>query len=154
MDRHHLEDFVAGRTFETPEREVSTEEIIAFAVQFDPQEFHMDPDAGRESVFAAHVASGWHTAAMTMRLWVDHGPQVAGGLVGLGVDELRWRALEGGDRIRVHGEILEVTPSRSGRPRGTVRVRLRTLNQRGEEVQHMVCTILVPARGDGTGRPG
>jgi acyl dehydratase len=85
-----------------------------------------------------------------MRLWVDHGPVVEGGTVGLGVEDLRWGPLVPGDRLRVEGEILEVRPSRSGAPRGVVRLRLRTLNQRDEEVQHMVTAILVPAR-DGAG---
>jgi acyl dehydratase len=83
-----------------------------------------------------------------MRLWVDHGPAVDGGLVGLGVEELRWGPLVPGDRLRLEGEVLEVRPSRSGAPRGVVRIRVRTLNQRDEEVQHMVTAILVPARGD------
>ena len=97
-------------------------------------------------MFGRHVASGWHTAALTMRLWLEHGPQIAGGMVGLGVEELRWGPLVPGDRIRVEGEILEVRPSSSGAPRGVVRLRVRTLNQRDEEVQHMVPAILVPAR--------
>jgi acyl dehydratase len=118
----------------------------------DPQPFHTDPAAGPGSVFGRHVGSGWHTAAITMRLWVDHGPMVEGGTVGLGVEDIRWGPLVPGDRLRVEGEILEVRPSRSGAPRGVVRLRLRTLNQRDEVVQHMVTAILVPAR-DGTG-PG
>jgi acyl dehydratase len=142
-----LEDFTVGERFETPDREVGTDEIIAFASDFDPQYFHVDPAAARSSVFGGHVASGWHTAGMTMRLLLDHGPAVSGGLVGLGAEELRWGPLRGGDRIRVVGEVVEVRRSRSGGPRGVVKLRLRTLNQRDEEVQHMVTAILVPARG-------
>jgi acyl dehydratase len=78
---------------------------------------------------------------------LDHGPAVSGGLVGLGAEELRWGPLRGGDRIRVVGEVVEVRRSRSAAPRGVVKLRLRTLNQRDEEVQHMVTAILVPARG-------
>lgn len=142
----YFEDFRVGEVFETPDRPVSEEEIIAFAEDYDPQHFHTDPGSAHESVFGTHVASGWHTAAMTMRLFVDHAPPVAGGLVGLGVDELRWGPLRPGDRIHVVGEVLETRPSRSGAPRGVVRIRLRTLNQRAEEVQHMIPSILVPTR--------
>ena len=143
----HLEDFHPGDRFTTPEREVTEAEIVAFAREFDPQPFHTDPAAGAGSVFGRHVGSGWHTAALTMRMWVDHGPRVAGGMIGLGVEDLRWGPLVPGDRIRLEAEVLEVRPSRSGAPRGVVRIRLLTLNQRDEEVQHMIPTILVPARG-------
>jgi acyl dehydratase len=142
----YLEDFAVGDGFETPETEVSLEAIMAFARDYDPQPFHTDPRAAEESIFEGLAASGWHTAALTMRLWVDHGPPVAGGTVGLGADELRWKPLRGGDRIRVRGEVIEVRRSRSGAPRGVVRMRLVTLNQRDEEVQHMVTAILVPSR--------
>ena len=87
---HHLEDFHPGDRFVTPEREVTEAEIVAFAREFDPQPFHTDPAAGAGSVFGRHVGSGWHTAALTMRMWVDHGPRVAGGMIGLGVEDLRW----------------------------------------------------------------
>ena len=142
----HLEDLHPGDRFVTPEREVTEAEIVTFAREYDPQPFHTDPGAAAGSVFGRLVASGWHTTALTMRLWVDHGPRIAGGMVGLGVEELRWRPLLPGDRIRLEGEILEVRPSRSGAPRGVARMRIRTLNHRDEEVQHMVSTILVPAR--------
>jgi acyl dehydratase len=142
----YFEEFQVGEVFETPPRPVSEHEIVAFAEAYDPQHFHTDPGSAHESVFGTHVASGWHTAAMTMRLWVDHGPAVAGGLIGLGADELRWGPLRPGDRIRVVGEILETRSSSSGAPRGTIRVRLRTLNQHDAEVQHMIATILVPTR--------
>ena len=145
---HHLEDFAVGDRFETPETEVTAEAIVEFAGRYDPQPFHTDAAAARDSVFGRLVASGWHTAALTMRLWLDHGPQIAGGMVGLGAEELRWGAVEPGDRIRVVGEVLEVRASRSGAPRGVVRLRILTLNQRDEEVQHMTPTILVPSRGE------
>ena len=82
----YFEDFSAGETFTTVEVEVTTAEIIEFARLYDPQHFHTDPESAVDSVFGAHVGSGWHTAALTMRLWLDHGPPVAGGLVGLGVE--------------------------------------------------------------------
>jgi acyl dehydratase len=142
----HFDDVAVGDRFESPEVEVTAEAIIAFAREYDPQPFHLDPEAAAGSVFRGHVASGWHTGAMTMRLLVDHGPRFAGGVVGLGCDELRWAALRAGDRIRLAGEVVELRPSRSGAPRGVVRMRLRTLNQRGQEVQHMLTSLLVPTR--------
>jgi acyl dehydratase len=145
-DLRYFEDFRAGQVFDTPDRPVSGEEVVAFAQAFDPQYFHTDPASAAGSVFGGHVASGWHTAALTMRLWVDHGPPVAGGIIGLGADELRWGPLHPGDRIRVVGEVLDTRASRSGAPRGVVRIRLRTLNQDGAEVQHMIASILVPTR--------
>lgn len=141
-----FEDFAVGEVFTTPEIEVTTQEIVAFASRYDPQFFHTDPESAHLSVFGEHVASGWHTAALTMRLWHDHSPPVAGGLIGLGVEDLRWGPLRGGDRIHVTGEIVETRPSSSGAPRGVVRVRVRTLSHRDEEVQHMVAAILVPTR--------
>jgi acyl dehydratase len=141
-----LEDFHPGDRFTTPERGVDEAEIVAFARGWDPQPFHTDPAAAAASVFGRHIGSGWHTAAITMRLWVDHGPMVTGGIVGLGVDELRWGPLLPGDRLRLEVEVLEVRPSRSGAPRGVVRLRIRTLNQRDEEAQTMVTSILVPSR--------
>lgn len=145
----HLEDFRPGERFVTPEIEVTLEEVVAFAERYDPQPFHTDPEAATRSVFGRLVASGWHTAALTMRLWALHGPDVAGGLVGLGVDEVRWRALEPGDRIPVEAEVLEVRRSGSGAPRGTVRLRVLTRNHRDEDVQSMVATMLVPTRASG-----
>ena len=144
-----LEDFTAGERFETPDVEVTADAIVAFARDFDPQPFHTDHAAARDSVFGDLAASGWHTAALTMRLWVDHGPAVSGGLIGLGVDDLRWRPLRPGDRIRVSGEVLDVRRSQSGAPRGVVRLRLRTLNDRDVEILHMVSAILVPSRRQG-----
>jgi acyl dehydratase len=147
----HLEDFRPGDRFTTPEREVTEAEIVAFAREWDPQPFHTDPQAAARSVFGRHIGSGWHTAAITMRLWVEHGPMVTGGTVGLGVEEMRWGPLVPGDRLRLEGEVLEVRPSRSGAPRGVVRLRIRTLNQDDAEVQHMVTAILVPAREGAAG---
>ena len=141
-----LDDFAPGQVFESPAIDVRQDDIVAFARRYDPQPFHLDPAAAAESVFGGLVASGWHTAAMTMRLFVDHGPRPRGGLVGLGVEELRWQALRPGARIRMRAEVLEVRRSRSRPDRGTVRIRLLTLDEGGREVQHAIPTILVPAR--------
>jgi acyl dehydratase len=143
---HWLEDLAPGMRFATGEMEVTEAAIAAFAGEWDPQPFHTDPAGGGGSVFGGMVASGWHTAAITMRLVVRVGLRMGGGLVGLGVEDLRWGPVRPGDRLRVEGEVVEVRTSRSRPDRGIARVRLVTLNQRGEEAQHLVCAILVPRR--------
>jgi ribose 5-phosphate isomerase B len=142
-----FEDLPEGMTFSTPPVVVDEDAIVGFARRYDPQAFHLDAEAARGMVFGGLVASGWHTTAITMRLFTDHGPRISGGLVGLGVEELRWGPLRPGDRVRVEGEVAGARRSRNARPRGIVRVRLRTLGAEGGEVQHMLATMLVPARG-------
>jgi RpiB/LacA/LacB family sugar-phosphate isomerase len=142
-----FEDLPEGTLFSTPSVAVEEAAITAFARRYDPQVFHLDPEEARELVFGGLVASGWHTTAITMRLFADHGPLIHGGLVGLGVEELRWGPLRPGDRVRVEGEVTGARRSSSGRPHGIVTVRLRTLGVDGGEVQHMVAAMLVPTRG-------
>jgi ribose 5-phosphate isomerase B len=141
-----LEDLPEGTRFASPPVTVDEAAIIGFARRYDPQVFHLDPAAARASVFGGLVASGWQTTAITMRLFADHGPAIHGGLVGLGVDDLRWGPLRPGDRVRIEGEVVGARRSSSGAPRGVVNVRLRTLGELGGEVQHLVATMLVPAR--------
>jgi ribose 5-phosphate isomerase B len=141
-----FEDLPEGTGFSTPSVVVDEAAVIGFARRYDPQVFHLDPDAARDTVFGGLVASGWHTTAITMRLFADHGPRISGGLVGLGVEDLRWGPLRPGERVRVEGEVIATRRSKSARPRGIVTVRLRTLGADGGEVQHMVATMLVPAR--------
>jgi acyl dehydratase len=114
-----------------------------FAQEFDPQPFHLDEDAGRNSVFKGLAASGWHTAAATMRLLVTGGLPIAGGLVGLGA-EISWpRPTHPGDTLRVNSEIIEIKPSRSKPNQGIVTFRCVTVNQDGEEVQIMTTKTLI-----------
>ena len=123
------------------------EEIKAFARQFDPQPFHLDEEAAKSSMFGGLVASGWHTAAISMRLQVESGLPVAGGMIGIG-GEMSWpHPTRPGDVLRVVSEIKEVTPSRSRPDRGMVRVRSETRNQRDEVVQILDAKLLVPRRG-------
>lgn len=130
----YLEDLSVGQTFVTGSTTVTTDEIKAFARQFDPQPFHLDEDAARDSLFGGLAASGWHTAALTMRLLVEGLPFV-GGLVGAG-GEIAWpRPTRPGDVLTVHIEVLEVTPSKSKPDRGMVLTRSETRNQAGEAVQ-------------------
>ena len=113
--------------------------------EFDPQPFHLDEEAARRSVFRGLAASGWHTAAVTMRLLVESELKPAGGIVGIGFDEFRWpRPVRPGDELRVESEVLEVRPSNSRPDQGLIKVRTTTLNQKDEPVQIQVANLLVP----------
>ena len=143
----YFEDLAVGQTFGTGTVTVEPEMIKAFAAEFDPQPFHLDEDAARASPFGGLVASGWHTAALTMRLLVGGELRVVGGLIGLGVEELRWpRPVRPGDVLRVESEVLGLRPSKSKPDRGIVRVRNTTLNQDGQPVMVQVVTMIVPRR--------
>ncbi len=130
----YLEDLYIGQRFISEPRTVSAEQIKQFAAEFDPQPFHLDEVAAAKSVFGGLAASGWHTAAMTMRMLVECRP-IAGGLVGAGV-EVSWpRPTRPGDTLHVVSEIMEITPSRSKPDRGIVTLRSETRNQNDEVVQ-------------------
>ncbi len=147
MTGKYLEDLHVGDTFESDTFSVTEAGIIEFARDFDPQAFHLDANAAQTSVFKGLVASGWHTAAMSMRLFVTGGLQLAGGSVGLGVDELRWpRPVRAGDTLQLQTEILEIRPSKSKPDRGVIRIRNVTTNQRGEVVQTFMASVLVRRR--------
>jgi acyl dehydratase len=142
----YLDDLTAGQRFATGTTVVSAVDVKEFAARFDPQPFHLDAAAARQSVFGGLVVSGWHTAALTMRLLVDGKMKVAGGLIGLG-GEITWpRPTRPGDVLHVESEVLEVKPSRSRPDSGIVKVRNTTLNQSGEAVQIFVVNMLVPRR--------
>ena len=147
MTKYYLEDFVVGQIFKSGRKRVDKNEIFAFAREFDPQPYHVDEKAAQQSVFGGLAASGWHTAAMTMRLMIDGEFRPAGGILGVGFDELSWpRAVRPGDELHVRSEILEVRPSKSRPDRGMIRVRNTTLNQNDEVVQVFTGNILVPRR--------
>jgi len=147
MTEFYLEDLQVGDRFESDAFSVTEHDIIAFARAFDPQPFHLDVEAAKQSVFGGLVASGWHTAAMTMKLFVTGGLRLAGGSVGLGVDELRWPLpVRAGDTLRLQTEIMEIRPSRSKPDRGIIRIRNVTTNQKGEEVQTFFASVLVRRR--------
>jgi acyl dehydratase len=142
-----------GLRFTTGTHRVEQAQIIDFASTFDPQPFHIDPDAARGSVFQGLAASGWHTAAITMRLLVQDGVRIAGGIVGAGT-EITWpRPTRPGDVLRVASEVVKVTPSRSRPDRGTVTLRSETLNQDDQVVQIQVATLMVPRRPAVDGYP-
>src|SRR5437764_4026752 len=142
-----LEDLAPGQKYVSGTLPVDAAAIKAFAAQFDPQPFHLDEDAARGSFFGGLAASGWHTAALTMRLLVGSGFRPAGGIIGSRADELKWpRAVRPGDELRVEAEVLEVRPSSSRPGQGFVKCRTTTLNQNDEPVQVLVMNLLVQAR--------
>lgn len=144
--RLYLDDLKPGLRLTSGTRTISEADIKAFAGQFDPQPFHLDAEAAKSSFFGGLVASGWHTAAVTMRLLVDGGLPIAGGLIGAG-GEVTWpRATKPGDTLHVVSEIVEVKPSKSRPDRGMITVKSETINQKGEPVQIMTSRIVVPRR--------
>jgi acyl dehydratase len=138
-----LEDLAPGQIFTSNARAVvDASAIKRFAGEFDPQPFHLDEASARPTFFKKLVASGWHTTAVTMQLVVKTLP-LSHGVIGSGVDELRWpRPVKPGDTLRLHCEVLEVTPSKLDPSRGTVRVRMMTLNQHDQPVQTMVANLI------------
>jgi acyl dehydratase len=148
MTSRYLEDFAPGQRFAGAARiRIEKERIKTFAAEFDPQPFHLDEQAAGRSIFGGLAASGWHTAATTMRLLVESDLKPAGGIVGAGFDEFRWpRPVRPGDELRVESEVLEVRPSKSRPEQGMIKVRTTTLNQRDEIVQISVGNLVVPRR--------
>jgi len=141
-----LEDLAIGQVFESGSVMVTAEDIMRFAGEFDPQPFHTDPEAAKGLFFGGLVASGWHTAALTMRLLVSSLP-LAGGLIGAGIDELRWpRPTYPGDILRVRSEVIELRPSKGRPDRGMGKARCTTFNQRGEDVQILVPNLVLMRR--------
>ncbi len=139
----YLDNLFVGQRFTTGSYQMDEDRMKTFAAEFDPQPFHLDDAAARESVFHGLAASGWHTAAATMRLLVTGEMRLAGGLIGLGGDIAWPRPTRPGDTLRVESEILEIVPSRSKPNQGIVKVRSTTLNQNGEEVQIFTAKLLV-----------
>jgi acyl dehydratase len=141
----YLEDLYVGRRFISAEHSIDESQIKAFAAAFDPQPFHVDDVAAAKTIFGGLIASGWHTAAITMRLNVGSLP-IAGGIIGLGGD-LSWpKPVRPGDVLHVESEVVEATPSRSRPDRGTVVLRSETRNARGEVVQATTVKLFVPRR--------
>ena len=147
MTGRYLEDYAVGQVFGSGRLRVDEGQIRSFAAEFDPQPFHLDADAAAHSVFRGLAASGWHTAAMTMRLFVESDLKPEGGIVGMGFDEFRWpRPVRPGDELRLESEVLEARPSNSRPEQGLIKVRTTTLNQKDEPVQIMVGNLLVRRR--------
>jgi acyl dehydratase len=148
MKQRYFEDLKAGDRFKSATYKVSEEQIISFAREFDPQPFHLDAAVARQTMFENLIASGWHTAGITMRLFVQT-LNFAEGAIGLGVDELRWpNAVRADDVLQVETEIVDLRLSRSKPSHGIVRLRNVTTNQHGEIVQTMAASALVLRRSD------
>lgn len=149
MDNYYFEDLQVGQRFVSGTHLLDETQIKEFARQFDPQPFHLDAAAAQGSVFGGLVASGWHTAAITMRLLVTSGLNVAGGLVGAG-GEVSWPLpTRPGMVLQVESEVVERRPSRSRPDRGIVTIRSETRNQAGEVVQVLTARLIVPRRSSG-----
>ena len=142
----YLDDLTVGRQFRSGEHAMDEGQIQAFAAQFDPQPFHLDDAAARSTLFGGLAASGWHTAAVTMRLQVTSGLPIAGGIIGAG-GELSWpRPTRATDVLHVVSEVVQVQPSKSKPDRGMVTVRSETRNQHGDVLQVSTVRIVVPRR--------
>ena len=147
MNERYLEDYAVGQTFGSGRLRVDAAAIREFAAAYDPQPFHLDEIAARDTLFKGLAASGWHTAALTMRLLVNQGAPLAGGIIGAGTDELRWpRPVRPGDRLHLESEVMELRPSKSRPQLGLVKMRTTTLNQNNEPVQIFVANLIVPRR--------
>jgi acyl dehydratase len=152
----YLEDLSVGPTFQSAPRTITADEIKQFAGDYDPQPFHLDEAAAARSVFGGLAASGWHTAAITMRLIVES-VHLAGGVVGAG-GVVAWpRPTRPGDALQVTSTVVDVTPSRSKPDRGIVKIRSETRNQDDEMVQELTATLIVrrrPLPGSATSEAG
>jgi acyl dehydratase len=152
VTERYLDDFAVGQVFRSGRIRVEADRIKSFAAEFDPQPFHLDPEAAAHTFFRGLVASGWHTAALTMRLLADSELKPAGGIIGLGFEELRWpRPVRPGDELSLQAEVLEVRPSQSRPEQGLIKIRVTTLNQAGEAVLIQVGTLLVRRRASASG---
>ena len=146
-DFTYMEDLAVGQKFTAGPLDVTAEEIIAFAKKFDPQDFHTDPEKAKDTAFGEHVASGWHTAAMTMRMIIDASPKMKGGMIGRTVEKLNWlRAVKPGDRLHFEGEILDLRPSGTDPARGVMRVKNTTFKQDNKRVLEMESIVFEPRR--------
>lgn len=145
--QRYFEDFAVGQRYSSGSKLVDAAAIKAFAAEFDPQVFHLDEAMAQGTFFGGLAASGWHTAAVTMRLLVESDIHPAGGLIGAGFDELRWpRPLRPGAIVHVECEVLATRPSTSRGAIGLVKMLMTTLNQDGEAVQIGVCNLVVQRR--------
>jgi acyl dehydratase len=146
MKERYYEDLKRGQRFRSDTIQVKEKELIEFAHRFDPQMFHLDRKSAERTIFKGLIASGWYTAAITMRLFVQT-LNFAEGAIGLGVSELRWpEVVRAGDTLRVETQIVSLRKSRS-RPRfGVIKLRNMTTNQRGEIVQEMLGAAMVPRK--------
>ena len=151
-DQRYFEDFVPGSVHEFGPAVVDEAEIIEFARRYDPQRIHTDPEWARTGPFGGLIASGWHTAAIAMRLLVDQYLPATASLASPGIDELRWlRPVRPGDELRVRVTVMEARPSRSKPDRGLLRSRIEVLEADGSAVMTMIGLNLIIRRPDAAG---
>ena len=146
MQPRYLDDLAVGDQFKSGEHAMDEAQIKAFATQFDPQPFHLDDTAARATLFGGLAASGWHTAAITMRLQVTTGLPVAGGIIGASGDVAWPRPTRPTDVLHVVSDVVQITPSKSKPDRGMVTVRSETRNQHGDVLQLTTVRIVVPRK--------
>ena len=142
-----MEDLKVGQKFSAGPIDVTTEDIIAYAKKYDPQDFHTDPALAKNTVFGHLIASGWHTASLTMRLIIEASPPMKGGMIGRSVERMSWpKPVVPGDKLYFEGEILDIRASNSNPERGIMRVKNTTFNQNHEAVLEMETVVFVPRR--------
>jgi acyl dehydratase len=150
-DALYFEDFTPGREFQTDGVTITEAQILDFALTFDPQPFHLDVEAAKQTIFGGLIASGFHTMALTFRLFAQTRALAACSLGSPGADELRWlRPVRPGDTLRAIVRVVEQRPSTSKPDRGIVRLHWTTLNQSGEPVLTMTSMQLVQRRPGAT----
>lgn len=144
-----FDDLALGMHFRSPEKQITREDIKRFASEFDPQPYHLDETAAAQTALKGLAASGWHTAAIAMRLLVEIRPFGRHPLLGIGVDDLRWLApVRPGDVLHIEGEVIDLTASKT-KPQGLVRSKWTALNQHGEPVYTFTPIGVVPCRPSG-----
>lgn len=142
----YMEDFQVGQKFVSPSRPLHTDEIIEFAMVYDNQPFHVDPEAAKTTFFKGHAASGWQIAAITFELLLKSGLDLAGGIIGTRIEELTWqRPVRPGDTLYAVTEVSGIEPNSKNPTRGTMRMRHSTFNQNDEQVFSMIASVLVTA---------
>lgn len=147
MNQLYLEDLAPGQKYRSGKLSIDARQIKEFAAEFDPQPFHLDEVAAKDTIFRGHAASGWHTAALTMRLLVDSEFRPAGGIVGAGFEELKWPLpVRPGDELHAEFEVLEVRASKSRPEQGIAKVRGTTFNQNDQPVQTFIANLIVQRR--------
>lgn len=144
-ERYYLDSLHVGQTFESATHEMTADDITRFAAEYDPQPFHLGDDGAAGTLFKTLASSGWHTAAVSIRLLVESAP-IAGGIIGAGA-EIAWpRPTRPGDVLRVISEVTEITPSRSKPQQGMILLRSETRNQNDEVVQALTSRLVVPRK--------
>ena len=148
LPERYLDDFAVGEVFTTPGYTFTEADIIGFALQYDPQSFHLDIEAGARSPYGGLIASGFHTAVICFRLFIQGGLLGASSLGSPGIDELRWLTpVRPGDTLHTRVEVLDVHPSRSKPDRGILQLRYAAVNQRGETALTFILNHLLARRG-------